>query len=79
MPVGPPKSASDAPGVKEKKKKDYYRMERSYGSFNRVIELPADVDGENVDAAYKKGILTIKLKKIKAADVKRITVKAEKE
>jgi len=64
---------------KEEKGENFHRMERSYGYFNRAIELPADVDGEDVDAAYKKGILTIKLKKIKAADVKRITVKAEKE
>lgn len=44
---------------KETKEDDYYRMERSYGSFNRNIMLPSEVDANKTDAQYKNGILTI--------------------
>ena len=52
----------------------YYRVERSYGYFNRTIELPGEVDREKVDASYKKGILKIKLRKTKSSETKRIKV-----
>jgi HSP20 family protein len=64
---------------KEEKGKDYYRSERSYGSFTRTIPLPAEIDAENVAASFKKGVLTIKLPKTKQAikETKKISVKAE--
>jgi HSP20 family protein len=64
---------------KEEKKKDYYRMERSYGSFSRTIPLPMEVDANKVKAEFKKGVLTITLPKTKKAieDTKKIAVKAE--
>lgn len=62
---------------KEEKDEKYHRIERSYGSFARSIELPSEVDTESVDASYKKGVLTIVLKKTKAAETKKITVKSE--
>ena len=67
-------------GEKKHEKEDrnggYYHCERSYGYFNRTIELPADVNDEKVDAKFKKGVLKIKLKKTKEAEAKRITVRA---
>jgi HSP20 family protein len=48
---------------KEEKGKDYHRVECSYGSFERVIPLPAEVLQDKVDAIFKKGILTVKLPK----------------
>lgn len=48
---------------KEEKESGYYRMERSYGSFHRDIALPCEVDSENVEARFRKGILTIRLPK----------------
>ena len=56
------------------KEETYYRVERSYGYFNRTIELPAEVEPDKVDATYKKGILKIKLRKTKASQTKRINV-----
>ncbi|MGV8073791.1 MAG: Hsp20/alpha crystallin family protein [Syntrophobacteraceae bacterium] len=44
---------------KEEKEKNFYRMERSYGSFQRVLSLPEDAEHEGIGAAYKNGILTI--------------------
>lgn len=31
-------------------KKGYYRMERSYGSFRRVLSLPEDVETDKITA-----------------------------
>lgn len=40
-------------------KKNYYRIERSYGSFHRVLTLPEDADQDSIEAIFKNGILTI--------------------
>jgi HSP20 family protein len=53
----------------------YYRVERSYGYFNRTIQLPAEVKLDKVDATYKRGILKIKLRKSKENESKRIKIK----
>jgi HSP20 family protein len=53
---------------KEEKEKNYYRMERSYGSFQRVLSLPEDAEQDGIAAAYKHVILTITIpRKAKAA------------
>jgi HSP20 family protein len=48
---------------KEKKveKKDYYRMERSYGSFSRSVSLPPDVETEKARAQFRDGVLEIRI------------------
>lgn len=46
---------------KEDKQTNYYRMERSFGSFQRVISLPEDVNQDGINAKYANGVLTIKL------------------
>lgn len=55
---------------KEEKGKTYYHMERSYGSFNRVIPLPAGVDQKKVQAQFKNGVLSITLQKTQEAKAK---------
>ena len=61
---------------KEKKGRNYYHVERSYGSFQRSIPLPAEVDTNQVDAVFKKGVLTVTLPKTGAAQAgKKIAVK----
>lgn len=64
---------------KEDKGKDYYRMERSYGSFSRTIPLPVEVQDNKVDATFKKGVLTITLPKSEKAvkETKKVAIKAE--
>jgi HSP20 family protein len=64
---------------KEEKGKDYYRSERSYGSFTRTVPLPVDIDAEKVVASFKKGVLTVKLPKTKQAisETKKVSIKAE--
>jgi HSP20 family protein len=64
---------------KEDKGKNYYRMERSFGSFTRTVPLPAEVDTEKVKADFVKGVLTVTLPKTPKAikDTKKIPIKAE--
>ncbi|HEX2258117.1 MAG TPA: Hsp20/alpha crystallin family protein [Actinomycetota bacterium] len=37
----------------------YYRMERSYGSFERTIALPESVNEADIQATYENGILEV--------------------
>ena len=64
---------------KEDKGKDYYRMERSYGSFIRTIPLPVEVETDKVEARFKKGVLSITLPKTAkaVAETKKVAVKVE--
>ena len=59
---------------KEEAGEHYHRVESSFGYYQRTIELPADVDSASVDATYKNGVLKLKLKKVKAAETKRIKI-----
>jgi HSP20 family protein len=63
----------------ERKGKGYYHSERTYGSFTRTVPLPIEVDTANVEASFKKGVLTIRLPKTNQAigKAKTIAVKAE--
>ena len=60
----------------EKSDQDYYRLERYYGSFQRNIPLPYEVDSDQVDASFKDGILAVVLRKTKAEQekIKRIQI-----
>jgi HSP20 family protein len=62
---------------REEKKKDYYLSERRYGSFARRLQIPEDVDADKIEAAFKKGILTVTLPKKPEAQkpAKKIEVK----
>ena len=63
---------------KDDRRKDYYRMERSYGMFERTIPIPEGVDLDKVEASFKKGILTVSLPKSAEyqKERKRIPIKA---
>ena len=43
------------------KEDQFHRIERSYGPFARTFALPPTVDTGKVSAAYKAGILTVRL------------------
>jgi HSP20 family protein len=61
----------------EVKEENYYRTERSYGSFLRTLELPKDVHGDKVKASFKNGILEVRMPKTEEAKAKEIKVKVE--
>ena len=47
----------------EQKKKDYHRIERSYGSFSRSFNIGELIDQEHIGAAFNNGVLHITLPK----------------
>ena len=60
---------------KEEKDENFHRVERSYGSFCRMVELPTEVIQEDVDAVYKKGVLKLVFKKARESEAKKIEIK----
>jgi len=50
----------------------YYRQERSFGSFTQAIPLPDDAKADNIDAKYNNGVLTVTVARQKK-DEKRST------
>lgn len=48
---------------KEEKGEQTYRLERSYGSFQREVSLPVKVDAAKAKAVFAKGVLTITVPK----------------
>ena len=62
----------------EDKGKEYYSVERSYGSFQRVLSLPEDANGDQIEAKFKNGVMTITLPRKESAKPKskQIEVKA---
>ena len=60
---------------KDEQGRAYHRIERSFGSFQRRMSLPYDVDPNKVQAAFKDGVLTLTLPK--PAEVQKATKKIE--
>jgi HSP20 family protein len=62
---------------REEKKEGFMLSERSYGSFERRISVPAAADAENIKASFKNGVLTVSLPKDQKAEQakRRIAVK----
>ncbi len=65
-------------GKKEFKKEDkgenYYRVERSYGSFSRSFMFPDNVEREGIKAEFKNGLLKLILPKKPEAKAKNIDI-----
>jgi len=61
----------------EVKEENYYRSERSHGSFLRTVDLPKEVHVDKAKAAFKNGILEIRLPKTEEAKKKEIKVKVD--
>jgi HSP20 family protein len=61
----------------EVKEENYYRSERSYGSFFRTVELPKEVHVDKVKATFKNGVLEVRMPKTEEAKAKEIKVKIE--
>lgn len=53
---------------------NYHYIGRKYGSFNRNIELPTQIDIENVKAVYKNGVLTINLPKLEKTKSEKLRI-----
>ncbi len=55
-------------------KKDYHRVECSYGSFCRSFRLPDHVNTDKAKASFKNGVLKIRMPKSGDGKKKKITI-----
>jgi HSP20 family protein len=69
--------AGERKGEKEKKEEGYYYSERSYGSFCRSIQLPAEVKSDKVSASFKDGLVEVRLPKTEQAKQRAVAIKVE--
>lgn len=60
----------------EDKEKQYYRVERSYGAFQRTLSLPDDANADEIKATLEKGVLKLEIPRRAEAkkDVKQIPI-----
>jgi HSP20 family protein len=47
----------------EEKDKTFHRCERSWGAFQRILQLPCEVDVKASQAVFEKGVLTVTMPK----------------
>ncbi|MBX3023485.1 Hsp20/alpha crystallin family protein [bacterium] len=53
-----------------------HRRERQFGRFSRTLQLPPEIDPEQVAAECRNGVLTVRLGKHAAAKPRQISVRA---
>jgi HSP20 family protein len=60
----------------EDKGKHYYRVERSYGAFQRTLALPDDANADEIDARLEQGVLRLEIPRRENAvqNVRRIEI-----
>ena len=51
----------------ETEEKNYHRVERRYGSFQRSFTLPRHVDSDGIKAQFTDGVLTLEIPKVEVA------------
>ena len=57
--------------------KQFIAQERMFGTCNRQITLPADVDPKHINATLENGVLLIQLNKTEASKPQKIAVSAK--
>jgi len=55
---------------REENEKGYRFSERTYGSFERLLELPSAAQGDKIKAKFKNGVLTVTVPKDEKAMAK---------
>lgn len=58
----------------ERKEKDYFYREVSYGRFERAVDLPEGVDTDTIKATYHDGVLEITMKAPKEMVAKKVPI-----
>jgi HSP20 family protein len=61
----------------EKKDATWHMVERRYGSFERSVVLPTDVESDKAKADFENGVLTINLPKAETVKPRTINIKAK--
>lgn len=63
---------SDLPGPDQKT--TVHINERFSGSFHRVVNLPEDIDPDNITASYRDGVLHVSIKRKQSAAPRKISI-----
>ena len=58
----------------EQREKGWYRIERSFGSFNRSLTLPDGVDPDRIEASFNHGVLEVRIPKPEERKPRRISI-----
>jgi HSP20 family protein len=58
----------------EQREKGWYRIERSFGSFNRSLTLPDGVDPDRIEASFSNGVLEVHIPKPEERKPRRISI-----
>ena len=56
------------------KEQDLLHVERTYGKFERVVQLPMAVQADHVKATYRDGVLEIRLPKAEQLKPKEVKI-----
>lgn len=64
--------------VVEEQAKHVHRVERSKGSFHRMISIPREIDAENIQARFEHGVLHVQLPKVPEKQPKKIEIRTAK-
>jgi HSP20 family protein len=58
----------------EEREHGWYRIERSFGAFNRSLTLPEHVDASAISAEFKDGVLEVRIPKPEERKPQRIEI-----
>ncbi len=62
---------------KEEHGRSYHRRELRYGRFERTLPLPAEVKPDQAKAAYRDGVLEVRVPKAAAAQARKVKVEVQ--
>ena len=66
-------------GIKRSSDKEeprfYHLMERAFGSFERSVSLPPNVDARHAEVAYEEGVITVILPKTEATPPTQLSIR----
>jgi HSP20 family protein len=60
----------------ESHERGWYRIERSFGSFNRSLTLPDGVDADAISARFDRGVLEVRIPKPEERKPRRVEIHA---
>jgi HSP20 family protein len=60
----------------EASERGWYRIERSFGSFNRSLTLPDGVDADAITARFDRGVLEVRIPKPEERKPRRVEIRA---
>jgi HSP20 family protein len=61
----------------ESREQGWYRIERSFGSFQRSLTLPDGIDPDAVEANFDRGVLEVRIPKPEERKPRRVAIKGQ--